>query len=72
MSDFKYIRARERVYERLEGTNRFKLLQEHKSISAAKHWTNAMEKKAKGSVRRLETLEKTLGPKVVKEMLNEQ
>lgn len=70
--DFKYIRAKNRVYERMEGTNRFSLLTEHKSISAAKHWTNDTEKKLKGSVRRRETLEKTLGHTTVKEMLNEQ
>jgi hypothetical protein len=72
MPEFKYIRAKNRVYERVEGTTRFTLLQDHKSISAAKHWTSDMEKKLKGSVRRRETLEKTLGPKTVKEMLNEQ
>lgn len=72
MPDFTYIRAKRRVYERVEGTDRFTLLQEHTSISAAKHWTNDMEKKVRGSVRRRETLEKTLGPTTVKDMLNEQ
>ncbi len=71
MTEYKYIRAKNRVYERIEG-NRFVLHTEHKSISAAKHWTNDVEKKLKGSVRRRETLEKTLGHTVVKEMLNEQ
>jgi hypothetical protein len=72
MPEFKYIRAKNRVYERAEGSSRFVLHTEHKSISAAKHWTNSMEKQLKGSVRRRETLEKTLGPTTVKEMLNEQ
>lgn len=72
MVTFKFIRAKNRVYERMDGTERFMLLQEHQSISAAKHWTSDMEKKAKGSVRRRETLEKSLGHTKVKEMLNEQ
>lgn len=70
--EFRYIRDGKRVYDRVEGTARFAFLEDHKSISAAKHWTNAAERKLKGSVRRRETLEKTLGPTKVKEMLNEQ
>lgn len=72
MPEYTYIRAKNRVYKRVDGSTRFTLLEEHRSISAAKHWTNDMEKKVKGSVRRRETLEKTLGPTTVKEMLNEQ
>jgi len=71
MTEFKFIRAKNRVYERVEGTTRFTLLAEHKSISAAKRTTNDLEKKLRGSVRRRETLEKTMGSKAVKEMLNE-
>lgn len=71
MPEYQYIRAKNRVYQRVEGTKRFTLLQDHKSISAAKHWTSDMEKKVRGSVRRKETLEKLLGTKEVKEMLNE-
>lgn len=72
MAEFVYVRAKNRVYQRVAGSAHFTLLTEHKSISAAKHWTNDMEKKLKGSVRRRETLEKTLGHTTVKEMLNEQ
>ncbi len=69
MAEFKYIRDEGKVYERVEGTNRFVLHKEFPSISAAKHWTNKEEKKEKGCVRRRESLERTLGPTTVREML---
>lgn len=72
MADFKYVRDKNRVYARVEGSTRFVLNQTFKSISAAKHATNTLEKVERGCVRRRETLEKTLGPKTVKDMLNEQ
>jgi hypothetical protein len=66
----KYIRDENIVYERVDGTDQFRKAEEFKSISAAKHWTNAKEKAMKGCVRRRQSLEISLGPTKVKEMLS--
>lgn len=70
MTDFKYIRDDNVVYERIQGTDRFLRLQEHKSINAAKRWILDNTKAQPGVAFRRQYLEERLGPTKVKEMLN--
>jgi hypothetical protein len=64
--EFKYIRKRNLLYERIGDENKFHFVQEFSSISAAKRHTNELERSNPGIVRRWETL----GERSVRDMCN--